>query len=103
MTKTKKLLASALGLAVTLGISGGALAASHSSKARSEPVAAADTDTVQQGDQTTPDTTTTSQEARSSESGSTGSEPSNEGQGSDGPGGHEDPAGNVDHQFDGQE
>jgi hypothetical protein len=65
-----------------------------------EPVGP-DTDTLQQGDQTTPDTATDTAtagdvtdpaEAAASESAS------------DGPGGHQDPAGqNVDHQFEGQE
>lgn len=39
---------------------------------------------AEEGDQTSPDTTTESAE-------------------SDGPGGHEDPAGDVDHQFEGEE
>ena len=48
-----------------------------------------DTDTLQVGDQTTPDVAGAAESAPAPES--------------DGPGGHEDPAGNVDHQFDGEE
>ena len=48
-----------------------------------------DTDTLQEGDQTTPDVAGGAESATEPES--------------DGPGGHEDPAGNVDHQFDGEE
>lgn len=59
----------------------------------SVPTTSADTDNIQEGDQTTPDTgaevTSEAGGERTTESG--------------GAGGHEDPAGNVDHRFDGQE
>ena len=64
-----------------------------------------DADNVQSGDQTTPDMNSKAK-ASSTESGTeTGTENSSEsGTPSDGPGGHQDPAGaNVDHQFQGQE
>jgi hypothetical protein len=56
---------------------------------------APDPDTVQSGDQTSPDTGT-----EAGGEAETGGESTGE---SDGPGGHEDPAGTADHQFDGQE
>jgi hypothetical protein len=67
----------------------------------SEPTTGADADTIQAGDQTTPD-------AGAEPTSEAGGEQATEAgggsaSGSDGPGGHEDPAGNVDHQFDGQE
>jgi hypothetical protein len=77
-----------------------------------EPVGP-DTDTLQQGDQTTPDvtgagsaktlraSTVKAAEKAVSETAPEGSEGSGT---SDGPGGHEDPAGqNADHQFEGEE
>jgi hypothetical protein len=64
-----------------------------------EPVAGPDTDTVQSGDQTTPDVAgaagkeaTTPESANGTETGAP----------SDGPGGHEDPPGNVDNQQQGE-
>jgi hypothetical protein len=57
--------------------------------------AAADPDTTQSGDQTTPDTGTEAPGTESSETASSETGPS------DGPGGHADPAGNVDYQFEG--
>jgi hypothetical protein len=60
----------------------------------SETTTGVDTDNVQDGDQTSLDTG--SEDVATGEAGSGSGE-------SDGPGGHEDPAGNVDHQFDGQE
>jgi hypothetical protein len=54
-----------------------------------------DTDNIQSGDQTTPDTGSSAEQ---------GSETSGEpGSTNDGPGGHADTPGNVDHQFQGQE
>ena len=67
----------------------------------SETTASPDTDNIREGDQTTPDngaeaaSETGGEQATDTGGGSTGE--------SDGPGGHEDPAGNVDHQFEGQE
>jgi hypothetical protein len=89
-------------------------------------VKVADTDNVQQGDQTTPDAGTglqTSQSDTGTQSAENGSETGTQENGSetgtqvengsessqetasssDGPGGHADPAGNVDHQFEGNE
>jgi hypothetical protein len=61
-----------------------------------EPVQSGpDTDNVQSGDQTTLDTGSSAEQS-SETSGETGSA-------NDGPGGHADAAGNVDHQFQGQE
>ena len=65
---------------------------------QAEP-AGPDTDTLQEGDQTTPDVAGAAETAGEAPEGSeaVGAE-------SDGPGGHEDPAGqNADHQFDGEE
>jgi len=56
-------------------------------------VNAPDADNVQEGDQTTPDTAA---EAAGEQEGS-------EAPGNDGPGGHADAPGNVDHQFEGEE
>ncbi|MEP7060293.1 MAG: hypothetical protein ABI828_06135 [Actinomycetota bacterium] len=100
----KKTLVAGSAVLVLIGSVGGAALASskHAAPAKpatSETTTAPDTDNVQQGDQTTPDTTGTSSEA----TGETSGESSGEGAPSDGPGGHADPAGNVDHQFDGQE
>ena len=81
-----------------------------------EKTSAPDTDNIQSGDQTSPDThsakatsVSTSQTPdsssateNSSEAPDTGSATENS-SASDGPGGHEDPAGNVDHQSEGQE
>jgi hypothetical protein len=65
--------------------------------------ASGDTDNVQQGDQTTPDVPGSTDPGESSSS-ETGSENGTSETGpSDGPGGHADPAGNVDHQFEGTE
>jgi hypothetical protein len=63
------------------------------------PATTTDGDNIQEGDQTTPDTGTAAAES-STETPETGTE--TEGA-SDGPGGHADPAGNVDHQFEGTE
>jgi hypothetical protein len=64
-----------------------------------EPVGP-DTDTLQQGDQTTPDTA--ADNATAGDVTDPG-EPIASESASDGAGGHQDPAGQVDHQFDGQE
>jgi hypothetical protein len=58
---------------------------------------ATDTDNVQEGEQTGPEKADANEEPGTE----TGSE--TEGAESDGPGGHEDPPGNVDHQFEGEE
>ena len=56
-----------------------------------------DSDTLQQGDQAGPDTSATAEPGAESK-GETESQVAN-----DGPGGHADPAGNVQHEFDGTE
>jgi hypothetical protein len=73
----------------------------------SEPTAP-DTDAVQQGDQTSPDTatatTTGSVKAQSDNPGEAPESASeSESSASDGPGGNADPAGNVQHEFSGTE
>lgn len=77
-----------------------------------EPKSATDTDNVQQGDQNGPDVAGAKEtpdplepSAKSAKtSAASGAENTNETEtASDGPGGHADPPGNVDHQFDGQE
>lgn len=89
--KTTAASAVALGL---MSFGGAAMAAGSGTsapKAANEQSQPVDTDNVQEGDQTSTDNG--AGEASSSE-------PAGE---SDGPGGHEDPPGNVDHQFDGEE
>jgi hypothetical protein len=96
----KQLIAiSAVGLGV-LSATGAAVASGQASpsKAGTEVTQATDTDNVQQGDQTSPDMV--GSESTSESTSETGSETAAQ---SDGPGGHEDPPGNVDHQFDGEE
>jgi hypothetical protein len=112
--------AAALTLVAALAV-GGATFASASSKAPAAPVKAkapaaaakapagvVDNDTLQEGDQTTPDTpgageqeSPSSSESSSESAGESGSEVP----GNDGPGGHADEPGNpsADHQFEGAE
>ncbi len=87
--------ATTLGLAAMLG-SGTAFASTPSP---ATPVAPSSS--VQQGSPTTPDTGTASETpgVEAPESATSGTESTV----SDGPGGHQDPAGSIDHQFDGQE
>jgi hypothetical protein len=96
-TKMKRIAIAAVAVLAFASMGGAAIAKTptqrQGSAATSEATTGADTDTIQQGDQSSPDT---SAEA----TGETGGETTSE---SDGPGGHEDPAGNVDHQFDGEE
>ena len=100
----------ALAGAATLAVGGAAYAApgdhatpSHTAKAKATATVAEptspDTDNIQSGDQTTPDTLTGGGE----QTGESGSE--SEQTGNDGPGGHADEPGNpnADHQFQGQE
>jgi N-acetylmuramoyl-L-alanine amidase CwlA len=72
-------------------------AAKHASRAsHASETTGVDTDSVQSGDQTTPDAVASPASA--------GEEQSSELAGNDGPGGHEDEAGaEVDHQFEGEE
>ena len=100
----KKTLVGGTAVLMLIGSVGGAALASsrHAAApkaATSETTTGADTDNIQQGDQTTPDVAGQASETTGESSG----ESSGETGPSDGPGGHADPAGNVDHQFDGQE
>ena len=97
----------ALAALSALALGGSAIATSSAKTvhrhARVEKTTAKDTDNVQSGDQTTPDTGTAASSAESSAENSAESS-SETGTPSDGPGGHADPAGSsVDHQFQGQE
>jgi hypothetical protein len=112
MNRTRKLLA--IG-ATVVGFGGaGAVAAVAQTSTTTKPAvvtpAPAETDTVQQGDQTTPDVPGAVEKADPAEKpgtpeAGTAEKPgtSETGTANDGPGGHADPPGNVDHQFDGQE
>jgi hypothetical protein len=91
-------------LALAGSVAGVATASGSKSKApksANESTSAVDTDNIQQGDQTSPDTATVSTKATSTTE--QGGEGEGESGSSDGPGGHQDPAGNVDHQFNGEE
>jgi hypothetical protein len=113
----KKIRTTALALAglAALGAGGSAIAGaaqgtSTPSPVKSAPITlpapAAATDTTQQGDQSAPDTGSASEAPgkEPAESGSAAEAPGKETasgtetDASDGPGGHADPAGNVDHQ-----
>jgi len=95
----KTLIAGAAVLTLVGSVTGVAVASSKGAvapKSATETTTGADTDNIQQGDQTTPDTAGQASESTGESSGESSGE-------ADGPGGHADPAGNVDHQFDGQE
>jgi hypothetical protein len=98
--KIKRMAATGIVVLMMSALGGVALASSSSdpqnAPAVSEAATAADTDSVQEGDQTTPDTGAEKAEAESAGETESATE-------SDGPGGHEDPPGNVDHEFDGEE
>ncbi len=95
-TKIMAVLTTALMLAALGGVAI-AKTGGSSKPATAVEVTAPDTDNVQEGDQSAPDNGTEGTETEGSEAaGETSQE-------SDGPGGHEDPPGNVDHQFDGEE
>ena len=98
--KIKRMAATGIVVLMTSALGGVALANSSSdpqnAPAVSEATTAGDTDSVQEGDQTTPDTGAEKAEAESAGEAESATE-------SDGPGGHEDPPGNVDHEFDGEE
>jgi hypothetical protein len=121
MTKLKKTIAAIAALG-SLALGGAVLAQAQSGSApqvqsapakvksapaKAEPTGGPDTDTVQSGDQTTPDQpgAASGSEQQSSEGpDQPGSESGGESADqSDGPGGHADPAGNVDNQFEGQQ
>jgi hypothetical protein len=86
-----------IGTAVAASASAGAHAAVRS--AQSEP-AGPDTDAVQQGDQTSPDYATA---AAAQATDNPGEAAQSENGPSDGPGGHADPSGDVQHEFSGVE
>ena len=70
-----------------------------SSGSASETPSGVDSDSIQSGDQTTPD----AQGAAAAQE-TSGEQPGSESSVSDGPGGHEDPPGTeADHQFEGEE
>jgi len=99
MKKRTKIMAVVTTALMLAAIGGVAIAKTGGSSkpATAVEVTAPDTDNVQAGDQTTPDPATGGTESQ-------GSEAAGETlQASDGPGGHEDPPGNVDHQFNGEE
>jgi hypothetical protein len=122
--KFKKILVTGAAVLVMGGsLAGGAFAAAHSKATRHENMSSVDTDSIQQGDQTGPDTAGTSDSAskvanlgksREASTADTGNlqdgdqtgpddstvETSSE---SDGPGGHQDSSGNENHEFNGQE
>ena len=126
MTKMKKTIAGiaalaalALGGAVFAQAQGGSQPQVQASQGTGESVNGPDGDTIQSGDQTTPDqpgaaSGNEQQSADGPDQGAadasdqggtdapdqTGSESGSQ---SDGPGGHADPAGNVDNQFEGQQ
>jgi hypothetical protein len=95
-----------VGAVAAMALAGGGLGASaaasantsHPASAVSQQATAADTDAIQQGDQTSPDATTVA-----AGGGENGSENSSENAPSDGPGGHADPSGDVQHEFNGVE
>ncbi|MDQ2941957.1 MAG: hypothetical protein M3R05_07190 [Chloroflexota bacterium] len=78
-----------------LAIGGAGIAAAASPAPSTAAPAAADTGTLTQGDQTTPDVAGAAEPAES------GAEAA--GVEADGPGGHADAAGTVDYQFDGEQ
>ena len=110
----KKLIAVAAVALGSLSVGSAAVAATNGHAGTKAPVetSSVDTDTLQIGDQTSPDVgqiasvdgDTTQQGDQSTPDG-TGSTEANgpENAPSDGPGGHADPAGNVDNQFDGEQ
>ncbi len=111
-TKLKVAAASAavlLGGWAVVGATNASAAPSQVKPATTSSVTTVDTDTLQQGDQTTPDKPGSADTETNNTGGTeTSTETANEnapesGAASDGPGGHADGPGNVDHQFEGQE
>jgi hypothetical protein len=112
---TPKIAGTAVAVLALSGAGIGTVAAANASTpapaavqaAHSEP-ASPDTDAIQQGDQTSPDTAAaTAARAVNTQSGKAdnpGEAPQSESNSaSDGPGGHTDPASNAQHEFDGVE
>ncbi|MDP9241905.1 MAG: hypothetical protein M3O84_01880 [Actinomycetota bacterium] len=93
-------------LGLWLGTGGAAVAHAGGAKAAAnvaESTNGPDTDNIQSGDQTGPDTVTASAQTSTSGSGEQSGENQGEGSSSengqsDGPGGHQDPPGNVNHE-----
>jgi hypothetical protein len=123
MRRRIKTIGGAAAALVALALGGSAIASAthhtpstgkkHAVSTSPERTSGPDTDNVQSGDQTSPDTRsakaswastseTGSATENSSEAPDTGSATENSSV-SDGPGGHEDPAGNVDYQSESQE
>jgi hypothetical protein len=97
----KAIIGAAAGLLVSGALGGVALAAAGDEAPKSDTAvsqevenSATDTDDVQEGDQTGPEVADANEAPETEEA---------EGAESDGPGGHEDPPGNVDHEFEGEE
>jgi len=114
MNRTPKLLAIGATVVAFGGVGAVAAVAQASTSTKPSvvtPAPSKDTDTLQQGDQTTPDvpgaveTPDPSEKPATSAASTSGEKPaaSETETANDGPGGHQDPPGNVDHQFDGQE
>jgi hypothetical protein len=102
MIKRFTTLTAILTSAVAMAAGGVAFAATHHAAKHSTPasrsseVTGIDTDSIQSGDQTTPDTPASAASA--------GEEESGEVPGNDGPGGHEDePGSEAEHEFEGEE
>jgi hypothetical protein len=93
------LAAGGIGTATAMAQSGASTAPAVHAPAKataSEPVSSPDTDNVQQGDQTSPDVPAATKAGEAGGESEKASESENAP--SDGPGGHEDPPGNVDNQ-----
>jgi hypothetical protein len=108
MTKRIQKLALAVAALAALALGGAVFAQAQSApSAATHHTSVADRDTVQSGDQTTPDKPGTSgaEQAGSESSPSSESASSESANNSDGPGGHADEPGNAtaDHQFQGNE
>jgi hypothetical protein len=114
MNRTRKLLATGATVVGFGGIGGVAAVAQTSTSTQPAvvtPAPSKDTDTLQQGDQTTPDVPGAaeipdpSEKPTTSAATTSGQKPatSETETANDRPGGHQDPTGNVDHQFNGQE
>jgi hypothetical protein len=116
MNITRKIATTAVVVLALGGAGIGTAVASSHGAARAHPASAEptspDTDNLQVGDQTSPDTPAVSaaQAAGSARAGAShaksdgsGEENGSENDASDGPGGHADPSGNVQHEFDGVE
>jgi hypothetical protein len=111
MTKRLKQVLLGVGALAALALGGSSLAQAGTTTVKStlEPTSAPDRDTIQAGDQTTPDTPAKSASVSTAKSSSvadtpesgtpdTPAEAPSSETANDGPGGHADPPGNVDHQ-----